>query len=127
VTEYDDDDDDDDARATGRRGSASTAFHSVLWTRVRSPCLPDTPLVRVRDAPRRRPPVGAPCRWWLIKVYYNIRYGRVYLPPPAARERCPREVTAVAALSVVATVVVMVAAAVVVAAEREKEEEKNPI
>lgn len=79
------------------------------------PRLPDTPLVRVRDAPRRRPPVGAPCRWWLIKVYYNIRYGRVYLPPPA-HERCPREVTAVAALSVAATVVVLVAAMVVVVA-----------
>lgn len=34
VTEYDDD---GDARATGRHDSASTAFHSVLRTRVRSP------------------------------------------------------------------------------------------
>lgn len=46
VTEYDD----DDARATGRRGSASTAFHSVLWTRVRSPVCPILRFVRVRDA-----------------------------------------------------------------------------
>jgi len=83
VMEHDDDDDgDDDARATGRRGSASTAFHSVLWTRVRCPvCARYSALCGCVTPSRRRPPVGAPCRWWLIKVYYNIRYGRA---PPAA-------------------------------------------